>query len=95
MPKNVNKSELCEICERVLIEYNTAILGNAVLCEFITQKMRPYRHLIEESVQNFRENGEPLNLDGFIRFRLWEYEHIVHLFLYKMAKRELSVILQF
>lgn len=81
-------SGFATLLEQIIMRENTIVRRSPKLAGCMPRLMHPSvrRQAEQELLQFIKENRE-LNLEGYTRFRMWEYTYHLHILLYSIVKK--------
>ena len=90
--KTFNAPLMMEMMEGVILENNPVIRGQARLFERVRRVVfEPGRRRQTEALRRYVHQAHYLNVEGYIHFRLPQYEHLISHVLYTVVKRNLCI----
>lgn len=86
------KESLSILLEEVILHKNPITRGYKCLCDNIKNSIFiPCRNDIYSDLSKFLQDNNQINIDGYISFRMDEYNYLVNLVLYTIVKKSFNV----
>ena len=88
--EDIDKNKLVDLLNMLIIQKNPAVGDSVHIRGHIMDSLNKYKETVAEELMNYLCECHELNLEGYIKFRLWEYSLAIDNMLYALAKKALK-----